>query len=595
MSLRGKFISILILLFLTLGLVNFLTEIIVIYPAFKSLDIKNAESNAIKLKSYFKKEIKSLEKITKDWAFWDDTYNFILDNNSSYINSNLVVSSFLDLKINLIEIIRNNGEVLWKGYYDFSKNKLIKNFNLLSKNDFFKIIKKYKRGISGFYKMDDKIYILSIMPVLKSDYSGKINGYLIMSKELNKEFFEKMKKDFRLNFEYSFKKIMKKTYIPIYFTDIFSNKVLWIYIPIKNNVRNLGKQVIVYSAIIYIILALIIIVAISSFLNRLIVEPVIKIEKFLDTISKNLDSEERINVIRKDEIGVLIDKINYLLDSLKTYKENLDLVTEKLIEDIQKRMEAEKRLREAEKRINRLKRMESLALLAGGVAHDLNNILTGIVNFPEILLKDNSLSEKNRKIILKIKQAGKRAVEIVSDLLTITRGIKIKDEKVNINEVVKEVCDSPEVLNFLKEKREITLKKNLYENLWLIKGSKIHLYKAILNLVINAIEAIEKRGIIEISTENITLNKPLQKFMVIPKGDYVKVKVCDNGKGIPQEIIERVFEPFFTTKKDSKKSGTGLGLFIVWNTVTSHNGYIDIESNREGTTFTLYFPALKTV
>ncbi len=257
------------------------------------------------------------------------------------------------------------------------------------------------------------------------------------------------------------------------------------------------------------------------------------------------------------------------------------------------RKRAEKRLRESEEKLARSKKMESLGLLAGGVAHDLNNVLSGIVSYPELLLLDLPQNSTLRKPIQTILESGNRAVAIVQDLLTIARGVASPKEPLNLNTIIKEYLKSPEFINFKQYYPDIRVRTDLDTELLNINGSPIHLRKIIMNLVSNASEAIENKGIIKISTCNRYLDRPLRGYEDVNEGEYTILSVSDNGPGIPDAFIERIFEPFFT-KKHIGRSGTGLGLAVVWNILQDHEGYVNVSSDSKGTIFELYFPITRS-
>ncbi|MFO7556030.1 MAG: ATP-binding protein [Desulfobacterales bacterium] len=249
--------------------------------------------------------------------------------------------------------------------------------------------------------------------------------------------------------------------------------------------------------------------------------------------------------------------------------------------------------RELEFRLQRAQKMEAIGTLAGGVAHDLNNILSGIVSYPELLLMDIPLDSPLRKPILTIQKAGERAAAIVQDLLTLARRGVVTTKVVNLNAIISEYLRSPEFENLKIYHPNVHVKTDLETNLLNILGSPIHLSKTIMNLVTNAAEAIPRLGEITLSTRNRYIDKSLSGFDKIKEGDYVILSVRDNGIGIPDEDIERIFEPFYT-KKVMGKSGTGLGMAVVWGTVKDHKGYIDVKSTEgKGTQFTLYFPVIR--
>ena len=272
------------------------------------------------------------------------------------------------------------------------------------------------------------------------------------------------------------------------------------------------------------------------------------------------------------------------------------LDTEKRFSDLKERLKAEaklaelnKKLMESEKKLARAKKMEALGLLAGGVAHDLNNILSGIVSYPELLLMDLPQDSPLRKPMQTIQESGMRAAEVVADLLTMTRGVASEKRALNLNTMVNEYLESPDHENVKKRHPFVQFKSGLDPGLLNINGSSTHIKKSLMNLAINASEAMVDGGVVVISTLNRYLDQVLRGYEDVRTGEYVVLRVSDEGCGMSAEDIERIFEPFYS-KKVLGRSGTGLGLAVVWNTVQDHNGYINVKSGEKGTTFDLYFP-----
>ncbi|BCL61561.1 hypothetical protein DGMP_22540 [Desulfomarina profundi] len=236
-------------------------------------------------------------------------------------------------------------------------------------------------------------------------------------------------------------------------------------------------------------------------------------------------------------------------------------------------------------------KMEVIGNLAAGIAHDLNNILSGLVSYPDLLLlevpKDGSLYKK----IAIIQKSGQKAATIVQDLLVLARRSVSTDTVCNINIIIEDYLNSPEFGHIISSYPKIDIVRQLDGNLKNIHGSDVQLSKVIMNMLINATEAIADSGKISITTANTLLRNALNGYETIPPGLYVSVSVSDSGTGIHPEDLDKLFEPFFT-KKRMGRSGTGLGMTIIWTTVKDHGGYIDIQSTQgEGTTLTLYFPA----
>ena len=250
-------------------------------------------------------------------------------------------------------------------------------------------------------------------------------------------------------------------------------------------------------------------------------------------------------------------------------------------------------IKQLEKRLQRAERMEAIGTLAGGVAHDLNNILSGVVSYPELLLLEVAEDNPIRKPLEIVKRSGEKAVKIVQDLLTMTRRGVMVTEILNVNKVIEEQLKSPEMEKLLHYHPEVEIVSELNESILNVKGSEIHIAKTVMNLVSNGAEAMPDGGTITVSTSCQYLDKPISGYEQIEEGDYVRITVSDTGTGISENDIEKIFEPFYT-KKTMGRSGTGLGMAVVWGTVKDHNGYIDVASvDGGGTTFSLYFPVTR--
>ncbi len=260
-----------------------------------------------------------------------------------------------------------------------------------------------------------------------------------------------------------------------------------------------------------------------------------------------------------------------------------------VLRDATERIREEKIRKENAEKLFRLRKMESLGLLAGGVAHDLNNILSGIINYPELILYDLPQTSPLRKPIETIKKSGLKAAAIVQDLLTVARGAVIVKENANLNTILQGYLCSPEYEKMKMLYPTVSVKTDLASNLLNMKGSSAHIGKLVMNLVSNAFEAVEKNGTVVISTENRYLDRQLKGYNDIKIGEYIVLTIGDSGPGISSEDLQRIFEPFFT-KKIMGRSGTGLGLTVVWNIMQDHDGYINVQSDGKGTIFELYFP-----
>ena len=260
------------------------------------------------------------------------------------------------------------------------------------------------------------------------------------------------------------------------------------------------------------------------------------------------------------------------------------------IKDMTASRQAEIERRKMAEKLERSKKMEAIGTLAGGVAHDLNNILSGIVSYPELLLMDLPDRSPLKAPILTIQKSGERAAAIVQDLLTLARRGVAAMEAVDLNQIVTDYLSSPEFEKLCSFHPRVTIHHSLADALQTITGSSVHLSKTIMNLVSNAAEAMPDGGTIFISTENRHVDPSIDGYSDIAEGQYTVIKIVDTGVGISPADIEQIFEPFYT-KKVMGRSGTGLGMAVVWGTIKDHKGHIDVKSiEGQGTTFTLFFP-----
>lgn len=342
---------------------------------------------------------------------------------------------------------------------------------------------------------------------------------------------------------------------------------------------------------------------------------------------------EKVSLDRKDEIGEVAEVFNDMSTRLREQQEALmrsmesrDSYAEKLqktnrelerlnlelesrveertrelrssYEQLQRqsaeRQRADREKKVLEERLARSQKMEALGLLAGGVAHDLNNVLSGIVSYPDLILMELPEDSGLRRPVETIRESGKKAAAIVQDLLTLARRGVTNTEVLDFNrDVVLDTLQSPESQKLSVYHPHVKIETRLTPGLLPIRGSSVHLKKMLLNLLSNAAEAQPDGGAILVSTEDRYVDRPLSGYDRVNEGDYVVLRVEDSGIGIAAEDLNRIFEPFYT-KKVMGRSGTGLGMAVVWGTVQDHEGYINVTSSPgRGTVFELFFPVTR--
>jgi PAS domain S-box-containing protein len=264
----------------------------------------------------------------------------------------------------------------------------------------------------------------------------------------------------------------------------------------------------------------------------------------------------------------------------------LFLGTQGIARDITEQKNLEYQLQQAQK-------MQTIGNLAAGVAHDLNNVLGGLVSYPELLLLELPEDSPLRPKISIIQKSGLKAASMVQDLLSLARRGVLINEIFNLNTIITDYLASPEYGTIKRHHPKVYLETHICTELLCLRGSPVHLSKVLMNLVGNSAEAMPAGGCIWLSTSNIYLDMPMNAYEMIPEGEYVRLSISDEGVGISREDTKRIFDPFYT-KKMMGKSGSGLGMTVVWAAVKDHAGYIDIQSSEgEGTRIDIYLPATR--
>ncbi|WP_395745812.1 PAS domain S-box protein [Prosthecobacter sp.] len=243
--------------------------------------------------------------------------------------------------------------------------------------------------------------------------------------------------------------------------------------------------------------------------------------------------------------------------------------------------------KQVEAQLLRSQRMESIGTLAGGIAHDLNNVLAPIMMSIE-LLKLQEKDTRRLNILSTIETSARRGADMVQQVLSFARGVEAKQVPVQMGRLLKEI---EKIANetFLKS---IQVRSSIQQGLWVVQGDPTQLHQVLLNLCVNARDAMTGGGILQLSASNVTLDERCTEISAEarPAGSYVLIEVEDSGIGMPPEVLERIFEPFFTTKELGK--GTGLGLSTTLAIIKGHHGFLRVNSEMgKGTQFQIYLPA----
>ena len=238
-----------------------------------------------------------------------------------------------------------------------------------------------------------------------------------------------------------------------------------------------------------------------------------------------------------------------------------------------------------EKELARSQRLESAARVASQIAHDFNNLLGPLVAYPTLIREELPANHSILEMVDEIELCARRMADINQQLLTLGRRGHYRTDPIDLNDLIHNVTLAQNL------PKELAVREELCSSLLLIEGGDAQLSRAIINLIVNAEEAMKHSGVLGLKTENVYLDKPIKGYKTIKRGEYVKLEISDTGDGIKPDILDKIFDPFFTTKKMSRQRGSGLGLSVVHGVVEDHNGYVTVESPPgKGTTFSLYLP-----
>jgi len=309
-------------------------------------------------------------------------------------------------------------------------------------------------------------------------------------------------------------------------------------------------------------------------------------EKMVRVTEQLLQSGMPENVTNYDVIRPAGDKVLLELSfSILKEPDEEPIGFKGVLRDVSERKKAEDEKHKLESQLQQVQKMESIGTLAGGITHDFNNILMGIQGNASLMLLKIDSEHPNFEKIKNIETYVQNGTTLTKQLLGFARRGKYLVKATDLNDII----DKSSAL-FARTRKDVQVNTNLDESVWTVEVDRGQIEQVLLNLYVNAWQAMPDGGNLYLRTENVMLDRSYVKPYKVEPGRYVKISITDTGVGIDKETQERIFEPFFTTKKMGR--GTGLGLASVYGIIKGHEGYINVYSELDrGTTFTIYLPA----
>ena len=283
---------------------------------------------------------------------------------------------------------------------------------------------------------------------------------------------------------------------------------------------------------------------------------------------------------RKDGEHIFVESKGAII-----YRDGKPYAIQGIARNITDRKQAEEKRKQLQAQLQQAQKMEAMGTLAGGIAHDFNNLLMAIQGRTSIMLTKKDSSHPDIRHLKGIEDNIESAADLTNQLLGFARGGKYEVRPTDLNELIKK-----QNRMFGRTKKEITIRGKYEENPWSVEVDRGQIEQVLLNLYVNAWQAMPGGGNLNLETENVTLDENYVKPFSIAPGRYVKISVTDTGVGMDKATREKIFEPFFTTKEMGR--GTGLGLASVYGIIKNHGGFINVYSEKgHGTTFNIYLPA----
>jgi signal transduction histidine kinase len=543
-------------------------------------------------------EAEALAATAADWAAWDETYAFIQGRGNTYIRDNLMPDTFLTLRLSAMAFVDARGGIVYAGGYDLRSqqpappppgflDRLAAGSRLLDHPD----VESSTRGI---LVVGGRAFLVASRPITSSSREAPTRGALIIARLIDEVEIADIGHRMRLALAFhvtddptmddgdrrsyaalaagsgTITRVLSGDSIAAYglIRDIDGGSALLVQSVEPRAISREGSRSLLTFLVSLMGAGLVVGCVIVIFISRAVLSPLTQLGRETSRIGTAGMASARVSQRRNDEIGTLADSINGMLEALQRS------------EGAQDQLRAQ--LAQAQK-------MEAIGTLAGGVAHDFNNIMTAIIGYSDYVLMKMEPADPFRRAISQIKKAGERAAALTYQLLAFSRKQMLQPRTIDLNSVV---SDTAEMLRQLIGEH-IDLVTKLAAARGVVRIDPGQMQQVIMNLAVNSRDAMPRGGTLTIETGNVTADQSFaEKQPGLKPGEYVLLRVTDTGTGMDKAEMARIFEPFFTTKGPGK--GTGLGLAVVFGIVKQSGGCIYASSTvGRGSTFDIFLPRVE--
>jgi two-component system, cell cycle sensor histidine kinase and response regulator CckA len=597
LSLRDKTLFVgaarLIVLMLVLGTgIQFLIQ-----RGFDKVETQYLQDHVERVRQSFRQSARTLERNVHDYAVWDDTYQFIEKPNQKYLEdnfsqdvlSNLRISHALifDRELNLVA-----GRTLEPGAKEigdtdplFAKRVAPLAAELLRSGDL---------SSSGIRKIGDEIYLAAACRVLPTHPGRPDLGVFVHLRPVDKALVQEFSEILRIRLDISTNTsalapgspasgqnywILGQTpdrlRVGIPIQDLANQTVSVVETVLPRDIQEQARRfiVLVWVALFLVLVATTLLWPLT--MRWLVLGRLERIHRFVTLLGEKKTLTERLPAREGDELDALAIGINGTLDTLEKAQHQRD--------------ELESRSQRLQEQLTQVQKVEAIATMAGGVAHDFNNSLGSIMGSIELIREELPDDHPAHKHLTRMQKAGSGACALAKQMLNLSRSNPVQKTPIHLGDAVSDVLRL--VRAGLPKTLEVHFQNTAFDDIVLADATQLQ--QVIMNLATNASHAMANQpaGCIEVSISETLLPDPANhpETLTLPPGQYLRLDCSDNGHGIPKEILTKVFDPFFTTKPVG--SGTGLGLAVAQGFVARHKGSLGLQSEvGRGTTFTIHLP-----
>ncbi len=571
----------------------------IVLGSFARLEREQTTKDVERARDALDQGIDYLDSKSADWANWDDTYAYMQDRNPVYVESNLLTQAFQDLSINLMAFVTPDGEALRRMLVDIGSGKeapIPPALAALLRKGSPLLVKGEGEPVKGLARIDGRVMMLVGRPVLTSEGTGPSRGILVFGRWIDEAERERIAGVTHL--EVALEPIAAEgahddladldttgPASPIVIRVLGSDRIsghtvladlggepaLHLSIVEPRKLWHEGERTVWYLVAALGVAGVAIMTILFVFQERRILSRLSRLGHGIERTGRTGDLSARVPVTGDDEIAGLERNVNSMLADLEKTKEALGFEREQV--------EAKDRL------LVQSQKMQAVGRLAGGVAHDFNNILGVIIGTATMAETDAAAGADVKEHIAAIRPSADRAAKLTKQLLVFSRQHAFRTEVMDPARSVRQLEDM--LRRMIGE--DVALEISLPEETWMIRADPAQFDQVIMNLTVNARQAMPAGGKLSVRIANLGPGEePAPGSKGLASRQRILVEVADTGTGMDEETLSHAFEPFFTTKGDK---GSGLGLSISYGIVDRFGGDITVRSEPgAGTTFRIHLP-----